>query len=332
MLSAEDTAMLQLRSFVHQRLYAAAEEILGQVEKTITLALYEASDLQRASPGPKADYLQQESVPPETSRAPAEENLLQVTSTYPSIQEESNLCLRVEVSGPSQINAFPENSDGNYCSVETEYNLSKIKQEQEDLGDEVLTQEVSFPDVVKNQQHHPEMQLKYELQPVSSVSSVDHNENSDSSEEWVQRRGAQMMMKKQKVHLFQQPNCSKTKSQPMVQDYKCPDCGRTFVHRQYLAVHMRTHSGEKPYGCGLCGKAFSQRQNLTVHQRLHTGERPYCCEFCGKGFHTRGNLKSHMKHLSRGNPYTCDICGQIFCQKGLLTEHRNAHIEKTICT
>lgn len=34
--------MFQLRSFVHQRLYAAAEEILGEVEKTITLAFYEA--------------------------------------------------------------------------------------------------------------------------------------------------------------------------------------------------------------------------------------------------------------------------------------------------
>ncbi len=37
-----DTTMFQLRSFVHQRLYTAAEEILGEVEKTITLALYEA--------------------------------------------------------------------------------------------------------------------------------------------------------------------------------------------------------------------------------------------------------------------------------------------------
>lgn len=37
-----DVTMFSLRSFVHQRLYTAAEEILGEVEKTITLALYEA--------------------------------------------------------------------------------------------------------------------------------------------------------------------------------------------------------------------------------------------------------------------------------------------------
>ena len=36
--------MNQLRLFVHQRLYTAAEEILGEVEKTITLALYESED------------------------------------------------------------------------------------------------------------------------------------------------------------------------------------------------------------------------------------------------------------------------------------------------
>lgn len=33
--------MFQLRSFVHQRLYTAAEEILGEVEKTIKLAFEE---------------------------------------------------------------------------------------------------------------------------------------------------------------------------------------------------------------------------------------------------------------------------------------------------
>ncbi|XP_029293916.1 uncharacterized protein LOC115012435 isoform X2 [Cottoperca gobio] len=36
-----DTTMFQLRSFVHQRLYTAAEEILGEVEKTITLVFNE---------------------------------------------------------------------------------------------------------------------------------------------------------------------------------------------------------------------------------------------------------------------------------------------------
>lgn len=37
-----DSTMFQLRSFVHQRLYAAAEEIFGEVEKAITLALNKA--------------------------------------------------------------------------------------------------------------------------------------------------------------------------------------------------------------------------------------------------------------------------------------------------
>ena len=37
-----DATMFQLRAFVHRRLYAAAEEILGEVERTVTSALYEA--------------------------------------------------------------------------------------------------------------------------------------------------------------------------------------------------------------------------------------------------------------------------------------------------
>jgi hypothetical protein len=51
-----------------------------------------------------------------------------------------------------------------------------------------------------------------------------------------------------------------------------------------LTLIERIHSGIKPHACDFpkCGKRFIQRSALNVHIRVHTGVKPHVCERCDK--------------------------------------------------
>lgn len=52
----------------------------------------------------------------------------------------------------------------------------------------------------------------------------------------------------------------------------CTFCQKAFNTLSNLAIHMRTHTGDKPYICEVCQKSFSQSCNLVNHMRVHTGK------------------------------------------------------------
>ncbi|KAK5856354.1 hypothetical protein PBY51_007957 [Eleginops maclovinus] len=210
-----ETALIQLRLFVHQRLYRAAEDILGEVEKTIKLALLAdgGTDLfeeDAGSPPPPLDLrkkpvversLTSSTVESEEDEcdAPLQEN------PGPSTPEESNLDAEIpgpstpeksdfnaEIPGTSQKSADLDNNDWNYCSVQTDYELTEIKEEQEELWDDSQTEEMYLPSsvIVKSEQDLQEGEISYELEPVSD-SSAAQSENSDRDEELVNNEGEQ---------------------------------------------------------------------------------------------------------------------------------------------
>lgn len=46
--------------------------------------------------------------------------------------------------------------------------------------------------------------------------------------------------------------------------FKCPECDRTFNHRNSLLYHIRSHSGSRPHQCEVCGKSFFSASALKV--------------------------------------------------------------------
>ncbi|XP_040918814.1 zinc finger protein 436-like isoform X2 [Toxotes jaculatrix] len=323
--------MFQLRSFVHRRLYAAAEEILGEVEKTITLALYEA-EVRR----PKGEPHVTES--PLTNSTVTGEEVLQETST----QEESDWST-AEILGSSYTSADTVTNDGNYCLVQTDF---KIKEEQEELGDDSQTLEViaPSPEAVKTEQDQPETDVINELPPVPSECSAAQSENSDSDEEWVQSKEAKVLQR-QNGSMTQEGQAASPSGEYCAKSQKdrsvCPVCGKGFQYIRPFMKHLKTHNRasestkellshlqsahNKRLVCDVCGKKFTNPGCLHIHSKIHTGIKDFKCQDCGKSFVRKEHLIVHMRTHSGERPYNCDICGKAFTQSQNLTVHRRTH-------
>ncbi|XP_053219159.1 zinc finger and SCAN domain-containing protein 31-like isoform X1 [Podarcis raffonei] len=103
--------------------------------------------------------------------------------------------------------------------------------------------------------------------------------------------------------------------------YLCSQCGKGFRWPSALAVHQRTHTGEKQHHCAECGKRFGQRGHLTVHRRIHSGEKPYACPQCGKQFVDSSHLTKHQRTHLGDRPHHCAECGRRCANKRSLVQH-----------
>ncbi|KAJ7575547.1 hypothetical protein C8J56DRAFT_370170 [Mycena floridula] len=76
---------------------------------------------------------------------------------------------------------------------------------------------------------------------------------------------------------------------------KCPWTGCSF-ETKYMAVHLRSHTGERPYECRYpdCNSRFLDYSARNKHEYAHTGERPFKCSKCSKIFGRKGHLETHQ--------------------------------------
>ena len=100
--------------------------------------------------------------------------------------------------------------------------------------------------------------------------------------------------------------------------HECDVCEKVFLSPSKLAVHMRTHTNEKPYECDVCEKRFIQSGDLNTHMRIHTNEKPYECDVCERRFTQSQHLKAHERIHTNEKPYECDVCEKSFRTSGNL--------------
>ncbi|AXN91138.1 putative zinc-finger containing protein [Namao virus] len=110
--------------------------------------------------------------------------------------------------------------------------------------------------------------------------------------------------------------------------FKCKHCDMCFIENFMLQNHIRNNTRQKRYLCTNCTKTFVQRCALIKHNVYHDYIKIYKCKKCNKVFSRKDNRNRHRKTHERVKPYQCYMCRKIFIKMQNLISHEKIHREK----
>nr|KAF6269270.1 zinc finger protein 114 [Pipistrellus kuhlii] len=115
-------------------------------------------------------------------------------------------------------------------------------------------------------------------------------------------------------------------------NYKCRDCGKSYIYRAFFLRHLSLHTGEKPHVCQECGQAFRHSLHRDRHARRHLAEKAHACAECGRAFHKAWKLAVHTRLHTGERPYRCAECGQGYTNSTSLRCHLKKHRRERPCS
>lgn len=283
----EISSVNSLKSFVNERLTAAAEEIFGIFEKTLSVYQEEIARQRRLLDTVlKPDIkLQKTDVPQPQIRGnsvlPDQEGITQLDQELRIKQEEEEICSSY---GEEEEERFAQHQD----TVVFKLSPAGGEGNHNEIRSLLLDPDQSAGEQASQSSYSDEWTQSESKGMNSSVNNRDTDRHSSSGENQhiccICGRNFDIK-EKLKVHM-------RTHTGETV--YRCSYCNKEFRFNSSLSRHLRVHTGEKPYECTLCGKRFNAGTTLKVHYRIHTGEKPFKCKICEKAFTTCSNLKKHM--------------------------------------
>ena len=118
-------------------------------------------------------------------------------------------------------------------------------------------------------------------------------------------------------------------SNASVQQFKCPECPKTFKKRTKLSLHFSTHK-EIKLSCILCHFKSNTSETMGEHMKsLHKNDRHLKCEPCDIWYESEDKLNRHISYHTRMRNKTeqCKRCYKkllpgLTMKRHMMTEHK----------
>ncbi|XP_055683964.1 gastrula zinc finger protein xFG20-1-like [Lutzomyia longipalpis] len=110
--------------------------------------------------------------------------------------------------------------------------------------------------------------------------------------------------------------------------YTCEACGKSFIIKRSLEVHLNPQFTTPRYVCSICNEKF-QNECLLKQHKASCCAKPrgiFQCDLCSKNFPKKLLLQQHiMSHVKKQRGFICDFCGNNYEYEKTLEFH------ETIC-